>query len=129
MTLEDAIKICNELRPGNSFSDELKTRWLNELQGMINVQIHLEPLGVMEGISYTWPDDKESGLTIPLPYDRMYWLYLCAMVDFANGDYEKYKNTHDMFNEVLRDYRLWYITTQEPGKPDRRGGMAYETRA
>ena len=131
MTLEEVIGICNELRPGNAYSDELKTRWLNELQGMINVQIHLEPLGVMEGISYKWPDDRGSGLTIPLPYDRMYWLYLLAMVDFTNGDYEKYKNTYDMFNEVLRDYRLWYITMQEPGKrpfmPKVKGGASYET--
>lgn len=116
MTIAEAISICNEMKPGNTFSDELKTRWLNEVEGQIAVKIHLAPVGVMETIAFSWPDDKDMELAIPLPYDRLYWLYLCAMVDFGNADFEKYRNSHEMYNDVLKDYRLWYITTQEPGK-------------
>lgn len=120
MTLHEAIAICDELRPGNVYSNEMKTRWLNELVGMIHTQVWLDAMEAWQFLAYTYDADEEDYpiLDIPLPYDRMFWLYLCAMADFAQGDYEKYQNTYAMFNDVLEDYKIWYINTHHPGYPD-----------
>ena len=117
MTLKQAIAICDELRPGNRFSNELKTRWINELVGRIHTQVWLESMTTWQYFVYEYEEGADTGpiLDIPIPYDRMFWVYLCAMVDFANGDYEKYENTYAMFNDVLRDYTILYINTHQPG--------------
>jgi len=119
MTLTEAIALCDQLRPGNKWDNDLKTRWINELQGRIHVQIHMTALRPMKEYQLEYPKnegDVDPELDVPTPYDRMYWLYLCAMVDFANGDYEAYNNTYKLFNNVLTDYKIYYLSTFDPGK-------------
>jgi hypothetical protein len=43
-------------------------------------------------------------LTAPHPYDRIYWLYLMAMMDYVGGNAARYENTAALFNAAYRDY-------------------------
>ena len=59
-----------------------------------------------------------SSQTAP-PHDKLYPAYLAAMIDFANGDYDRYQATAAMFNSHFGDYMRWYAQTLRPA--DREG--------
>lgn len=119
MTLTQAIAICDELRPGNKWDNDLKTRWINEVQGRIHVMIHMTALRPLEEYQLEYPHnpgDIDPELDVPTPYDRLYWLYLVAMVDFSNSDWQAYENSYALYNDVLKEYKKYYISTFEPGR-------------
>ena len=43
------------------------------------------------------------------PYDDIYNLYVSAMIDFYNREYNDYNNTILMFQERLDQYKVWHI--------------------
>ena len=104
MTYDTCMYIADALLP-NSIPVSVKHRWLAELEGRIQVEL--------EGVS---PDDisaDEGGdmpnLSAPFPYDRLYWLYLLAMYDFADGDNARYENAAAMFNSAYQNYAKWRL--------------------
>lgn len=59
-------------------------------------------------------DGSEFELLVPPPHDKIYWVYLSALIDFANGEYNKYENTMQMFNAYFGEYLRWYATKYHP---------------
>lgn len=53
-------------------------------------------------------------LSVSAPYDNLYGLYLMSMIDFANGEYNKYNNTVLAFNGAMDEYRCWYRRNNQP---------------
>ena len=47
-------------------------------------------------------------LSVPFPYDRVYWTYLAAMVDYYRGDVTRYGESSQLFERSLEDYAKWY---------------------
>ena len=85
MTLREAISAADEMKP-NAFSAAVKTRWLCEAEGKVQTEVLLE--GVDEVRQYAWPDDADTELLAPAPFDKLYPAYLLAMIDFGSGEYE-----------------------------------------
>ena len=46
-------------------------------------------------------------LLVPAPYDRMYYAYLEAMIDYQEGEYNGYANTLERFNAEWSEYSRW----------------------
>lgn len=111
MKLKDVISRVDGMKP-NAFSNEVKTGWVNELENMVQTEIFL--LAPDEMVEYTWEENAESELLIRAPYSKLYWIYLCAMIDFTHGEYDKYSQTMQMFNAWLQEYQIWYARTFRP---------------
>ena len=116
MTLQEAIQAADAVKP-NGFSPADKTRWLNEAEGKVQPEVQLtEPEDLR---FYAWPTDAPETLLAAPPFDKLYPAYLCAMIDFSNGDYDRYQATAAMFNSHFGDYMRWYAQHLRPA--DREG--------
>lgn len=122
-TLKSVIEYVDEIKP-NAFSDEAKTQWVNECEGLVQTEVLL--LADTELISYSYYTDKDKELLVKHPHVKIYWAYLTAMIDFANGEYNKYQNTMQMFNaffsEYMRWFALWYHPADTHGENDGEDG-------
>lgn len=100
MTLQQAIDYADGLKP-NAFTNDQKINWVNELEGKLQANVYHTKQAEM--IRYTTVDgDKE--LLAAFPHDKMYWMWLGAMIDFANGDYDKYQNSMAMANNAYSEF-------------------------
>ncbi len=105
MTLEQAIRNADSVKP-NAFSDEVKTLWLNECEGMVQTEVMLIPNEAI--VEYSWEADRDRELLVGKPFHKMYAVYIQAMIDFAYGEYDKYTNTIAVFNTYFDEYMRWY---------------------
>ena len=101
MKAQEAIDMADSVKP-NAYSNADKVAWLAELEGKIQTEIFLLPLEKLER-----PESVTDELIVPFPYDSIYNFWLQAMIDFHNGEYDKYDNTFAMFNEKWKDYEKW----------------------
>lgn len=106
MTVIGAIRMADGLK-NNDYSMEMKIAWVNEIEGKVRMEIMHEKTFV----PFALPDDEDAQLAAPVPYDKLYRYYLCAMIDYANGEYDKYQNSMAMFNESYGDFWRHYIKT------------------
>lgn len=111
MKIKDIISYVDSVKP-NAFSDDVKVQWINEVEGFVQTDVML--LDITEIITYRYPEDRETELLVPAPHNKIYYTYLTAMVDFANGEYNKYANTLQMYNEFLDEYMTWYSDHYRP---------------
>ncbi|MBQ9535160.1 MAG: hypothetical protein IJU78_04900 [Clostridia bacterium] len=119
-TLRGVIERVDEIKP-NAFSAAAKTAWLNECEGMVQTEVIL--LALCDVIQYDYAADSEKVLLAEPPHDKIYWTYLCALIDFANGEYNKYHNTMQLFNAYFGEYMRWYARRYRPadGRGEERG--------
>ena len=110
-TLQGVLDIIDSIKP-NAFSEGAKTAWINEIEGLVQTEVFL--LAIEDVAQYTWPENAAATLLAKPPHDKIYWVYLSAMVDFANGEYDKYQNTMQMFNQFFGEYMRWYARTYNP---------------
>lgn len=112
MTVQNAIERANDMRAGNSVSDETKTRWLSELDHNIyNDVIKTHHVTDREFKSYT---DGSNELIAVAPYDVLYTYWLMAQIDLSCGEINKYNTSLTLFNESYRNYKAWYNRTHMP---------------
>ena len=58
--------------------------------------------------------DMDTVLIVPEPYSGVYIKYLCAQVDYYNGESSRYANSMIMFNMALSAFADWYNRTHMP---------------
>lgn len=109
MKIREAISQVRELS-GNAVADSMLVRWLSELDGRLMLDFYKG-----DGwASYALPQDEEHELLVPFPWDQLYVHYLEAMVYYSNGEFERYRNSYEMYNKKELDYRQWYARNQLP---------------
>jgi len=111
MKLKTVIENVDRVKP-NAFDSEEKTRWLNEIEGRIQAEILL--FGPDNITVYTYADNADTELFVKPPYDCLYEYYLIAMIDFHNGEYDKYQNSMEMFDSKYDAFRKWFIEVYHP---------------
>ena len=104
MTPNKAIEIIDRLKP-NSYSEEDKLRWINELDGMVQRLV----IQSDKGMQYSYPEDMDKELLIPDPFEDVYPLYLEAKIDYYNREYGNYNNSVMMFDARYSEYKKAYI--------------------
>lgn len=112
MTVQTAIERANDMRAGNSAPDEMKIRWLSELDGIIYNDVILTHEVEANGFSeYT---DTTQELIAKAPYDVLYVYWLMAQIDLKASELNKYNNSLALFNVALRDYKAWFNRNYMP---------------
>lgn len=109
MKIKEAIAFARKLS-GNAIDDDTLCRWLSELDGRLMLDFYKGS----EWMSYSVPQDEDHDLLVPFPWDEMYVHYLEAMVYYSNGEFERYRNSYEMYNKKELDYRQWYARNQLP---------------
>lgn len=109
MTISEAISQTRKLS-GNAVDDNTMCRWLSELDGRLMLDFYKGS----EWMAYSLPQDADHELLVPFPWDELYVHYLEAMVYYSNGEYERYRNSYEMYNKKELDYRQWYARNQLP---------------
>lgn len=111
MTVSEVIQAVDDIKP-NAFTNDTKTAWLNEVEGMVQTEVFL--FAPVDVIQYDYTKDKDTKLLVDPPHDKLYPAYLNARVDFANGEYNKYQNTMQMFNSFFGEFMRWYALNYRP---------------
>lgn len=111
MTLQQIYDYVDEIKP-NAFSDQTKTIWMNEIEGKVQTEVFL--LNEAECREYAWPDDQNTVPLVEPPHSKIYGEYIIARIDYANGEYDKYQNTMQMFNAFWGEFCRWFATRYRP---------------
>ena len=106
MTPNKAIEIVDRLKI-NSYSEEDKLRWINELDTMVQRLVFQLPEDKIK--QYVYPDDMDKKLLIPTPFEDCYTLFLEAKIDYYNREYANYNNSAMMFEAQYSEYKKAYI--------------------
>lgn len=115
MRVKEVIEYIGEIKP-HPYSEKILTQWLSDCEGMVQNQVFL--LAPVEQFRYEWPADEDTVLLVDSPYDKLYPSYLSAMIDYANGEYNKYQNTMQMFNSNFSEFMRWFATMYRPADTD-----------
>lgn len=116
MKIREALAFVDSVKP-NAYTDEQKLRWLNDCEGMVQTQVLL--FAPHEIIVYSLPDDENVEMIVNKPHDKLYLSYLYAMIDYANGEYNKYANSMQMFNSDFSEFMRWFATVYRPADTHR----------
>ena len=115
MKIIEAINGIDSLKH-NTYTQGDKVAWLSELDLTVKREISDTHEGG-ESIDFTGYDDTtdtDTELLVPEPYDKVYLLWLEAMIDYYNGEYDKYNNASDSFNTAYNRYKNYYNRTYMP---------------
>ena len=104
MTPNKAIEVVDRRKP-NSYSEEDKLRWINELEGMVQ-RLVIQTDDVEQ---YIYPKDMDKELLVTAPFDDVYTLFLEAKIDYYNREYANYNNSAMMFEAQYDEYKKDYI--------------------
>ena len=97
------LAIVDAMKP-NELCEEVKIRWLCDLEGRVLCEIHKQPPE-----SVKLPESEKSSLTVPDAYSRLYSLYLAAMIEFTAGNYEEYTRLNADAESAFMIYAKHYI--------------------
>lgn len=118
ITLGDVIAQLDQIKP-NQYDLDTKVRWLNDVEGQLVQEIFSWHAGTE---NLTFPHFNSADLTqillVPAPYHDLYVKYLCAQVDFANAEFNRYNNSMTLYNALLSSFADWYNRTHVPAQPN-----------
>ncbi len=123
MTVNLAITRTDSRKP-NAFSTEEKKEWLASLEGRIAAEVLLLAPAEVKAILDA-EKDGSSVLLVNPPFDDIYILWLCAMIDMANGEYNKYGNTSQIYNDFYHDFVRWFINEYQPAQGHTKEELLY----
>lgn len=115
-TINEVIERVERIKPVVNVDDRDKARWLIELDGRIWNEVimksaHDTPPEEPPG---EWPEDGDKQLLVPSPYDRLYDLYLIAMLEFTIREFGNYNNSMAAFNDALDKFAYHHRNTHMP---------------
>lgn len=102
MKVNELFNFIDNVKP-SGFDDDVKLVWLNELEAAIQTEVYLKT-------SFELYNNIADELKLLPPHDSIYRYYLQAMIDFHNGEYDRYNSTYEMFNAKWKEFEKWYCT-------------------
>ena len=96
MTQQEALTLAHTLH-NTEMPDHMLARMLSELEGRIAIEIHGD---------LAWKDTGK--LSVPNPYDRVYWVYLLAMLDLYENNGTRFALTYAEFRRAYEAYANHY---------------------
>ena len=112
----EAIRTADQMRP-NMMSDELKLRFLNEVEARVHGEIIMkcEHTAAQEAKPvYTEETDKLTELIIPDPYSMMYVYWLLTKIDMQNQEDGRYNVDRAHFENAWDTMSDWYTRSHMP---------------
>lgn len=113
MTAGEAMEQARAMRPGCEVNEERLRDWLRRQDGEIRARI-IEPGGAAADFAEAGADRlgadglaDGAALLVPFPFDGMYPHYLCAMIDAALGENDRYAGAMTRCNAILGEFAAW----------------------
>ena len=120
MTVEQALARARELRPGCKISDETCRRWLCEEDALLRQQL-FEKSGADEyaaaGADLAWSGEALPAATVllvPVPFAALYPHVLCARIDAALGETDRYAGEQARCSGLLSELAVWLRQKHPP---------------
>ena len=113
--IRDIIARVDDIKP-NAFTTETKLAWIGELDGRIAAEVMLMAIPDIRQMEHKDPQALDTEPLVGFPHDGIYEQYLCAKIDYANGEYSKYQNSMEMFNAYYDNFVNWFIRTYAPAQ-------------
>ncbi len=113
MTLGKLLNWMDAACP-SAYTQEQKAAWVSDLEAVIWTQIFLQPMGLWR--PYTPEEDGRTRLLLPEGWRRIYTAWLGAMIDFANGEYNRYENSMSLYNGYIAELGAWYADAFAPAQ-------------
>ena len=107
-TINEVIRRVDRIRP-NLLEDKDKVRWLMQ----VDERVYREMTG-KDDPERRPAAEGDGKLIIPDCHGQVYDLYLTAMIEFAQEEYEAYNNTVEAYDQAMREYRAWYRREHMP---------------
>ena len=114
MTIQEAINRADGIKP-NAFTTAEKVAWINALEGSIAAEVFMMSPAELQHFNYD-ADDLEKVLLVDPPYDDLYVLWLEAVIDEKNGEYDKYRNTREVYEARRREFCCWFLQNWDPAQ-------------
>ena len=111
MTVAELFEYVDEILE-NPFSDNIKRRWLNQIEAEIQVDVLLL---APDGIVKYGAEDNGAELIAPTPYDELYCEYLFWRICLAQHENELADNYAATFNRLYNEYVRFVCETINPG--------------
>ncbi len=97
---------------GEPIENELKYRWLQQIEDIIYNEVILTHKSPMQKPSPVIKSDRE--LLCPEPYSELYIHYLNAQNDLMLRDSRSFENSASAFASAFNSYIDWYNRTYSP---------------
>lgn len=120
MKVKDVIAWADEVKP-NAFLEDMKRKWLARLESSIALEVFLMDCTEAEQLGKA-AEHPETELLVSPPYDDLYELWLEAKIDQANGEYDKYQNSMQIYNARRGEFVCWFCQTYDPAQGYRTPG-------
>lgn len=88
-------------------SDAMLIQYLNEIEGTAQTDV----MGIAPKDTVEHSSESEE-LLIKAPHDKLYIYHVMAMVDFGDGEYEKYQNELEMAKAAFSEWAKWWQRTR-----------------
>lgn len=111
MTIRNVLDYVDELYE-NVFSENIKLRWLNQLEAEIQTEVLLLDA---EGIVQYTSEDLAATMIAPPPFDKIYEDYLIWRIALAQGEAERANNQQAVYEESYLAYVRFVCETINPG--------------
>ncbi len=114
MTLGEVIAKAPQYRPNNKAEDSDIIRWVNEVDSRVKTDIEDAYHFTRPFIPYTMATPATTVLRVEPPFDRVYEYWICASIDLLQGDYERYNESIQRFNNAFEEYSGYFARTRMP---------------
>jgi hypothetical protein len=98
MTVREAIEQADQLRPNNPCGEEQKQTWLRQADG------HIRRGCIARSDTTDFDDVGNVELLLPEPYDGAYVHWLCAQIDLALSETDRYTNEAQQYNNEVQRF-------------------------
>lgn len=115
MTIIEAINRIDVLKP-NTYTQVEKILWLSNLDGIIKTNI-IDTHDGGEGVVFDGYNENTSLATemlVKAPHDNIYLKWLETWIDYTNGEYAKYNNSAQAYNDSYTAFERYYNRTHIP---------------
>ena len=95
----------------HTFKEEQIADWICQLDGRIYTEI-MDNEGPEPVKDYLTQADEP--LLADYPYENVYELYVCSMIDLFSGEVDSYQNSHIVFNNAYNAFAAYWLRTHKP---------------
>ncbi len=103
--------------PGSPYAGNAKTNIAIQgvgANGLLFAENSFSATGTTEVTTPLTYDGSGVELLVEPPHSKLYAEYIMARIDYANGEYDKYDNTMQMFNAFWGEFMRWFARVYAP---------------
>jgi hypothetical protein len=119
MTIGEALERAEQLRPNCRIETETRVQWLREADALLRTKLFdRAAAGAFDavGADRPWeqPVQDDQTLLAPPPFDALYPHLLCAQMDAALGETDRYAGEQAQYNALYAELAVWLRQNYPP---------------